>query len=345
MIKYSIRLFAFFFILLSALIIASLSATIAVYLHLKILAILWLAFLSLAVFGALVWLIVGKCSRGIKLLTNAIKDIDASHLKTVKEESMPMDMRPLVEELNRLFLQVQEVFLREERFTSDAAHELRTPLAALRAHTHVALHATSKKERDSALRKVNEGIERSSHVINQLLILNRAIRPKANQPKAEPVFLNKEAKTVIAELFTEVQKKHINIKLIAPRPHPVIIGYPTAISILIRNLVDNSIRYAGDDSSITVSIGSRKKQAILKVIDNGPGIPENLRKQVFNRFFRIADSSIQGSGLGLNIVQQIAKQHNANIELLTPPSGKGLEVDVIFKLPSRRELKNIEAKT
>lgn len=292
---------------------------------------IWTLILSIPILGLLIWLILKNGLSSIKKITQAVKTRAPSYLQDVNLESTPAELTELIQELNNLFAKVRETFEREERFAADAAHELRTPLAALRAHVHVALNAATKEERDNALQKVNQGIERSTHVINQLLILNRATASKTKTPEMQPVSLKVEAENVIAELFQTAKKRNITLELIDEEEEQYLIsGNAITVSILIKNLVDNAIRYINTDGKIQVVLEHIGKSIIVKVIDDGPGIPENMREQVFKRFVRLADSSIQGSGLGLNIVQQIAKQHNATIALATPPSGKGLEVDVTF---------------
>ncbi|OGT05901.1 MAG: hypothetical protein A2X78_00710 [Gammaproteobacteria bacterium GWE2_37_16] len=287
----------------------------------------------------LIWFIVGNALKSIQTITNSLKYRAPASLTKLKTETAPKEVQPLVEELNILFQKLQEAFVREERFSSDAAHELRTPLAALRAHVHVALNATSKEECDRSLHKIITGIDRSTHVINQLLILARTTKIKSLISKLEPVSLNKEAQIVIADLVPIAQKKNIEIELIDKSKKQKIMGDPITINVLIRNLIDNAIRYIDHNHGlISVIIESAPKHVILKVIDNGPGIPKDLREAVFERFFRIADNNIQGSGLGLNIVKQVLQQHNANIKLNVPKSGHGLEVVVSFKKPTEKEL-------
>jgi two-component system, OmpR family, sensor histidine kinase QseC len=137
---------------------------------------------------------------------------------------------------------------------------------------------------------------------------------------------------VIADLVPQALEKDTDIELIAPNIEPIISGYNTAISILMRNLVDNAIRYTPEHSFIQVIIehDEARGTVLLRVIDNGPGIPEDLRQQVFERFFRVIGNKSPGSGLGLGIVQQIVELHQATIGLETPSSGHGLEVVVVF---------------
>ena len=295
---------------------------------------------SLPLLAILIWLVVTKGLGSIRNVVNEVKNRTPEHLQSVPIDSLPIEIQPLILELNNLLGKLQIAFDREERFASDAAHELRTPLAALRAHVHVALNATSKQERDNALNKVITGIERSTHVVNQLLTLTRASKLQ-NQLKLNPVSLNKAATEIIAELFPIAKKKNIEIELIDHSQKQRILGDPITIGVLIKNLVDNAIRYINHDHGlIQVLIEKTAHDVILKVIDNGPGIPKKEMDLVFERFFR-GDTNTQGSGLGLSIVSQIVKQHHAKIKLSTPKSGTGLEVSVTFKKPKNLPTKPV----
>jgi len=331
--KRSIRTFLVIYLLLSITVVCALDIFAYLWLdHSRPKLVLAIILGSLPLIAFIVWTIVNKGLASIKKFADEVKHRVPSHLQAIAIGSVPKEIEPVVTELNNLFQKLQNTFMREERFASDAAHELRTPLAALRAHVHVALNATSKAERDNALNKVIAGIDRSTHVVNQLLTLARATRLR-DRPKLEPVSLNKEAVAIISELYPIAKKRNIEIELLDDHPQQKILGDPITIGVLIKNLVDNAIRYVNHPNGlIQVVIEYTPKHAILKVIDNGPGIPADLQEQVFERFFRIADNNnIQGSGLGLSIVGEIVKQHHAQIKLATPKSGSGLEVSVAFK--------------
>jgi len=280
--------------------------------------------------GLLIWIIVGRGLDSIKQVTSEIRQRAPSYLEPVDLEAVPTEIKPLIDELNKLFKRLREAFEREKRFAADAAHELRTPLAALKAQTQVALKAVNETEMRDALGKVLVGVDRSSHVVQQLLTLSRMV-PQATIKEFEDVNVMKQAQEVIADLAPVALDKNTEIELNAPSGQEAhIMGYPTAISILIRNLVDNAIRYTPEGSLVKVFIATTDNEVILKVVDNGPGIPEELHSRVFERFFRVLGNKTTGSGLGLGIVQQIAEIHDAQITLSSPKVGTGLEVTVIF---------------
>lgn len=279
--------------------------------------------------GLLIWLIVGRGLDSLKKVASEVRNREPTYLEPVNTESVPAEIKPMIDELNELFHRLREAFEREKRFAADAAHELRTPLAALKAHAQVALKASTDEEKTAALRKVVVSVDRSTHVVQQLLTLSQMV-PEASPTELVPVDLNKQAAEVIADLVPFAIAKNTEIELIAPETISPIMAFPTAINILIRNLVDNAIRYTPANSWVRVVISEDSESVILKVIDNGPGIPEELRERVFERFFRLLGNKSTGSGLGLGIVQQVAELNKAKVILDTPKTGQGLEVTVIF---------------
>jgi len=279
--------------------------------------------------GFLIWVIVGRGLDTLKKVAREVRHRAPSNLKPVDLESVPSEIEPLVTELNSLFLRLQEAFNREKRFTADAAHELKTPLAALSTQTQVALRAETTEARNQALLKVLSGVNRSTHVVQQLLTLSRML-PEATINEPSQVSITKQAVDVASLLAPEAIAKNIDLELITPDSPATILGNATSLNILIRNLVDNAIRYTHENGTIKIDIRENRNEVALHVIDNGPGIPEELRERVFERFFRVIGNQTTGTGLGLGIVQQIAKLHHAEIRLKTPESGTGLEVEVIF---------------
>jgi len=279
--------------------------------------------------GFLIWVIVGRGLDTLKRVAREVRHRAPSNLKPVDLESVPSEIEPLVTELNSLFQRLQEAFHREKRFTADAAHELKTPLAALSTQTQVALRAETPEARNQSLLKVLAGVNRSTHVVQQLLTLSRMV-PEATINEPTQVDISRQAGDVAALLAPEAIAKNIDLELIAPEGKSQILGNATSINILIRNLVDNAIRYTHEGGTVKIDIRANKDTVELHVIDNGPGIPADLRERVFERFFRMIGNQTTGSGLGLGIVQQIAQLHHAEISLKTPKESVGLEVEIIF---------------
>ncbi len=290
---------------------------------------IFIMLLSYPFLGVLIWFIVGRALLILKKVTREVSHRAPSYLEPFDLSSVPSEITPLVEALNNLFGRLHDAFEREKRFTADAAHELKTPLAAISAQAQVALRTQEEQSRREALSKILAGVQRSTHVIQQLLTLSRMV-PEATIQETAPIRLSREVTDIAAMLAPEAIHKNIELEFLSPDSTACILGSATAIGILIRNLIDNAIRYTPKNGLITISIEETAKHVTFIVQDNGPGIPKELRERVFERFYRIVGNESPGSGLGLGIVMQIAKLHNAEIQLLTPESGAGLEVRVKF---------------
>ena len=289
--------------------------------------------ISYPILALFIWLIVGKGLKSIGQVTREIRQRDSYFLEPIPVHLAPIEVQPFIEELNTLLDTLESTLLREKRFASDAAHELRTPLAALRTQTALAKQAKSPNDQKEAFEKIIKSIDRSSHIIEQLLALSRA-GPEVTLEGKSKVNLVRLATDLIAELYPSALEKNTEVALIYDQEPIYILAHSAAIGMLMRNLVDNAIKYTPRDSSVEVMISQNAESTCLKVIDNGNGIPEALRERVFERFFRGIEETMSGCGLGLGIVNQVVTLHNAHIELNTPPSGKGLEVKVNFPEPS-----------
>lgn len=290
---------------------------------------MYILLISYPLFGLLIWIIVGLALRSITRVTEDISKRASNYFELVRVNDLPIEIKPLVMALNQLFINLQSAFERNKRFASDAAHELRTPLAALKTQTQVALKSQNKEEELATLQKIVQGVDRCSHIVAQLLTLSR-LSQEEELNDIKPVDLHKLATEIIAFLVPLAIVKHIDIELLPPPLSAVILGNNIALGILIRNVVDNAIRYTPDNGEIKIKILNENANVVFRVMDSGPGIPCELKERVFERFYRIPGSTAQGSGLGLAIVLQITNLHLGKIELNTAPSGVGLQFDVIF---------------
>ncbi len=288
---------------------------------------IYIMLLSYPFLALLIWFIVGKALHILKRVAQEVSQRAPSYLEPFDLASVPAEIVPLVQALNNLFGRLRDAFEREKRFTGDAAHELKTPLAAISAQAQAALRGNNPNS--EVLHKILEGVNRSNHVIQQLLTLSRMV-PEATLQDFTPVKLSREVTDVAAMLAHEAIQKNIDLEFLSPDDNATINGNTTAIGILIRNLIDNAIRYTPKEGWIKIEIKETPKEIWLIVTDSGPGIPPELRERVFERFYRIVGNQSPGSGLGLGIVQQIARLHDAQVQLLTPENGAGLEVRVIF---------------
>jgi two-component system sensor histidine kinase QseC len=285
--------------------------------------------LALPILALLIWLGIG---RGLAPLTRIAGEVAArspNNLEPVAgSAAAPQEVQPLICALNDLLARLQSAFERERRFTSDAAHELRTPLASLKIQAQVALRAREPAQRQHALQQIIEGVERSTRLVSQLLTLAR-LDPETSADVLVPVELQDLAAEVIEELTPASRRKGIAVRLQTARTGPIL-GLPTALRVLIRNLVENAILYSPEGGEVAVAIAESAGRLELSVRDNGPGIAAEEIPLVFNRFYRGSNEpGAVGSGLGLSIVRRIAEIHGAEIQLDTAATG-GLDVRVGF---------------
>lgn len=293
---------------------------------------LYIMLLTFPLSGLLIWIIIGKGLDSLEAVAKEVSNRAPNQLEPMDVADVPDEIRPVIDELNKLFYRLQQAFEREKRFAADAAHELKTPLAALKAHAQVALKIDSEKEKNKALKQVIIGVDRSAHIVQQLLTMSRLVPETTLINDMSNVDLAKVAMDVIAILAPSAIEKKIDIALDCTQKRINISGNYTALSILTRNLVDNAIRYTPDGGTVTIRVEKHSDSVTLSVIDDGPGIPKKLRERVFERFFRVLGNKSPGSGLGLAIVAQIASLHLAKVELNSPATGSGLQIDIIFPL-------------
>jgi two-component system sensor histidine kinase QseC len=268
---------------------------------------------GLPLLALLIWVGVGKSLRPLNRLAADVEKREPLHLEPVADNPVPEEVKPLVSALNGLFKRLRWAFEKEHRFTADAAHELRTPLAGLRTQAEVARRATDDSQREQALDKVIEGVDRTGHLVTQLLTMAR-LDPEVGLQASVPVDLCKLTSKVMAELADGALANDIELEL-KDRCQARIRGNPDILASLVRNLLDNAIRYTEPRGHVLVTLTSSADKATLIVEDSGPGIPEDEHEKVFDRFYRGSESTASGSGLGMSIVRRIADLHNATITL------------------------------
>jgi two-component system sensor histidine kinase QseC len=283
---------------------------------------------ALPVLGALVWLAVGWGTRPLVGLRAQVVQRDPDNLAPLEVVRPPAEIAPLVAGLNRLLDRVRASIESERRFTADAAHELRTPVAAVRAHAEVARGATGDAERRAALDGILAGCDRAAHAIDQLLTLAR-LDPGDPGGRHEPCDLRAVAKDALADLAPMAVARGVEVELTpgAPAPMP---GNGGLLGVLVRNLVDNAVRYGGAGGSVGVDVVPEAAIVRLVVSDQGPGIPPAQREALGRRFYRVPGSREVGTGLGLSIVKRIAELHRATVRFGDGPGGRGLSVVVEF---------------
>ncbi len=280
------------------------------------------ALFGLPLLAAWVWVATRRALAPLDAVAGQIARQEPSRLQALAPPQAPEEIRPLVEAINGLFTRVEQAIETERRFTADAAHELRTPLAALDAQAQVALRAQDADERRHAIEQLRHGVGRAARLINQLLTLAR-LDPERGL-RRQPVPLDQLAEEICAAQGPAALEKDVALELdTAPLE---VQGDADMLRVLLRNLVDNAVRYTPPGGRVAVAIAANA----VSVSDTGPGIPAAERDQVFHRFYRLAGQETEGSGLGLSIVARIAELHDARIELADGENGTGLTVRVVF---------------
>ena len=250
-------------------------------------------------------------------------------MRPAPTSQVPIEALPLIDEINGLLKRLDTVFEGQKRFTADAAHQLRTPLAGLAAQTDLALGQDNPAPTTHALMQIKAVSKRLNHLIHQLLLLSRSESTGGNA-LFEPIDLRELAREVVLENAPLAAKKNIDLGFEGGEAPGTLHGSRQLLQELLLNLVDNAIRYTPVDGQITVRLEAGPP-VVLSVEDNGPGIPLEERDRVFERFHRVdRANTVEGTGLGLAIVQQIARAHDATITLQEGKSGSGCLFQVEF---------------
>lgn len=285
--------------------------------------------LLLPVLGILIWIAVGSALEPLQRLTTLVNARHVNALDPLPDERLPEEVRPLVDALNDLLVRLGSALGRERAFMADAAHELRTPLTALHLQIGTLTRAANEAERNEAMEQLSAGMQRVIRLVEQMLSLARQ-EPRVERSRVQ-VPLADIARDVVAELVPLADAKQIDLGISSSQP-AIVLGDPDALRTLTRNLVDNAVRYtpAGGRVDVSVEDSGAPTRAVLKVVDNGPGIPSEDRVRVLDRFYRRPGTSPPGSGLGMAIVKAIADAHGATLELASGPRDQGLAVSVTF---------------
>ena len=286
---------------------------------------------ALPLFAILLWLAVSRGLRPLASLTQEVALREPDNLAPLPIGAAPAEVLPLIDRLNRLFERIAASIQYERRFTADAAHELRTPVAAIKAQAQVARGAQGDTERTHALDSVILGCDRAAHLIEQLLTLARL--DSLQKSTIESCDLQMLCAEAIAEMTPFARQKSLQLDLVEGEAATVQ-ALPGLLRILLRNLIDNAVRYTPTGTQIQVRVDHADGQPRITVSDNGPGIPEDERDKVLERFYRPLGTGEQGSGLGLSIVQRIAAIHGAKLQLVSGEGGRGLRVVIVFPKPT-----------
>ncbi|PUA27014.1 MAG: two-component sensor histidine kinase [Cellvibrio sp. 79] len=292
--------------------------------------------IAIPLIGFVIWWVLGI---GLKPITTLAKEFharEATDLRPIEQQDMPNELIQLAQSANELLRRLESSFIREQRFSADAAHELRTPIAALNIHCENLLHEINPAP-ESAY-NLQQGIKRMRYLVEQILLLNKT-SPDHFMSQFMPVNLTALTKQVAVSASEALGEKSLNIEFEGNECW--VEGDTAALETLINNLLGNAIKYTPPNGQIILHTWLRDDEVILEVMDNGPGIPMEQRNRVFDRFYRLHgdrhDSGTPGCGLGLSIVKQVVDLHQAHIRLTDSSFPSGLLVVVTFAANKKRE--------
>ena len=278
-------------------------------------------FIILPIALALVWFALSKGLSPLAELQQRIRIRKPDDLSPIDSRQVPEEITPLVRSLNEMLERLSHTISIQKRFIADAAHQMKTPLAGMRMQSELALRQTDHEEIHRSLLQLSKSSEAATRLINQLLALARAENQSPATKALELVDLADLARSTLQDWIPVSFASKVDLGIEQTEDAIHIFGNPLMLRELLSNLIDNAIRYTPKGHSITVrtSLDNEQALAILEVEDNGPGIPISERGHIFERFYRILGSNVQGSGLGLSIVREIVLQHDAKIEITDNP--------------------------
>ena len=288
---------------------------------------------ALPLFGLALWWSVRKGLAPIRALRDTLERRTPHTVEPLLLVGLPRELVPLVQTLNGLLERIDGMVQAERRFTADAAHELRTPIAAIRAQAQVAMGAGDDvAERTHALQTTLAGCDRASHLVDQMLTLARL----EAAPTAKPVFVDLSAvvRRVAGELAPTALGRKQEIVVLADAACPVAANEPL-LGVLVRNLVDNALRYSPNGARVEVSVSADARGTHLRVQDSGPGMTQEAIAHLGERFFRVLGSEQTGSGLGWSIVRRLLAVFGAQAQIGRSTELGGLSVAVHWPTQAR----------
>lgn len=280
-----------------------------------------------------VWFGVGI---GLRTLTQVRQEIaNRSHidLSPIDESGAPVEIRPLVGAMNDLLARLGAALAAQQRFIADAAHQLRTPVAALKAQAELAVRQAGEGEARATLQQLQTAADHAARLVGQLLTLARAEPGSHRSLLRESVELCALARESAGDWVPRALLRHIDFGFDDASDPVQVSADPFLLREMLNNLIDNAISYTPDGGRVTLRVKRSDGVALIEVEDNGPGIPAAERGNVFERFYRIPGSRTEGCGLGLAIVREIAQSHGATPSITAGADGHGTRVTITFPLP------------
>ncbi|HEX2531191.1 MAG TPA: ATP-binding protein [Burkholderiaceae bacterium] len=278
---------------------------------------------------AAAWWVVTSALAPLNRIGGDLANRNADSLTPVSDKGVPKEVSLLVAELNSLLDRMNRALQLHQRFVADAAHELRSPITALKLQVQTLARAKDEAAHRQAVRRLLGGVDRASHLVEQLLALARQ-DPLSESAGLEPVLLSACVEQALNDVVPLALSRHIEWRCGA-FIEAEIRGDTDSLRIMVRNLLDNAVRYTSEYGQIQIGMEGDDSTVSLVIQDSGPGIPLQNRSRVFDRFYRVPGTAPSGSGLGLAIVKAIAERHEANVELDQAALG-GLSVRVVFPL-------------
>ncbi|WP_213780515.1 ATP-binding protein [Caballeronia sp. dw_276] len=293
---------------------------------------LWPLVLLLPLLGMAIWIIVGRGLMPLQRVTRALDTRHPEALEHLPDNRLPEEVVPVVRALNALLDRLATALDTQKAFVADAAHELRTPLAAVQIQSQLVARAKDDDSRKEALDDLQAGITRATRLAEQLLALARS--EPDGKSATTPVDLHALLDECVGGSVLVAQQRGVDLGIEASEAATVT-GDPNALRVMFNNLIDNATKYTPDGGRVDVCLRVKEGAPIVEISDNGPGIPAEERVRVFDRFYRVGASAdrartdVAGSGLGLAIVRRIAEQHGATVSLAESKGG-GLLVSICF---------------
>jgi len=280
---------------------------------------------------AAVWLVVRRSTRPILRVKQQVANRVVEDLSPLRSADLPEEVKPLVEEINLLFTRLDRAFAAQRDFVADAAHELRTPLAALRLQGQGLQRAGTEEARSLATQRLLGGVDRATRLVEQMLVLARQEATQDPLRAGGVVDLGAVSSLAISDSLPWAQRKRIDLGMEAEAGVQVL-GQEEILRILVRNLIENALKFTPDGGTVDVVIRAEAGRAVWAVGDSGPGIPPGERVRVFDRFYRLPGQVEPGNGLGLAIVKTIAERHQGTVTLDRSARLGGLEVRIVLPL-------------
>ena len=293
---------------------------------------LWPLVLLLPLLGLAIWVIVGLGLAPLQRVTRALDTRHPEALDPLSDRRLPQEVRPVVRALNALLARLSTALDTQKAFVADAAHELRTPLAAVQIQAQLVARAQDDDTRREALKDLHEGIARATRLAEQLLALARS-EPDGKAVETQ-VELSELLEGCVRGYVLVAQERGVDLGIESSEPATVN-GDPDSMRVMFNNLIDNATKYTPKGGRVDVCLRLVNGHALVEIADTGPGIPAEERERVFDRFYRVGEGAnrartdVAGSGLGLAIVRRIAVQHGASVTLGESEAG-GLKVSVTF---------------